>query len=359
MTHSKRLSLTLLAALAALVAWGQPRMAVSPEVANLGEVVFQVPRKVSFTVTNQGTGPLQILQVIPSCGCTTVEWTRTSIAPGETGEISATYDAKMMGVFQKELEVYTNASDEPVYLPLQGRVVGTVTDYSGVFPVDLGQVRMSTNVIEFDNVNKGDKPVAELRLVNVGRKSYKPQLMHLPSYLTVDYQPEMLAGGRIGKVVLTLDSERLRELGLTQASIYLARYPGDKISEENEVVVSSVLLPDFSQMTAAQLAIAPQLTLSADSVTLKEKGLRKRLTADVTLTNTGRSTLTVHTVQVFGKALDVRLKKSVLAPGESTRMRITADRARLKTKKVSPRVLIISDDPKTPKRVVSVQAPLE
>ncbi len=354
----KRLSLLLFAPLAALAAWGQPRMAVSPEVANLGEVMFQMPRKVSFAVTNKGTEALQILQVIPSCGCTTVEWTRTPIAPGGTGEIVATYDAKMMGVFQKELEVYTNESDEPIYLPLQGRVVSSVTDYSGVFPVDLGHVRMSTNVVEFDDVNKGDKPVAEIRLVNVGRKSYKPQLMYLPSYLTASYEPEVLAGGRIGKVLLTLDSERLRQMGLTQTSIYLARYMGDKIGEENEIAVSAVLLPDFSGLAANELAVAPALTLSTDSLNLGAMNGKKRLKGEVVLTNTGRSALKIQTVQVFSRALEVRLKKSTLAPGESVKMKITVSAAHLKKTKSRPRILIISDDPKQPKRIVKVNATL-
>ena len=127
----------------------------------------------------------------------------------------------------------------------QGRVVSKLSDYSGSFPIDLGNVRLNINNIEFDNVNRGDHPMVELQIVNMGRKSYKPYLMHLPPYLSAQYFPETLSGGRIGKIMLTLDSEKLHQMGLTQTSIYLARKVGDKVSEDNEITVSSVLLPDF------------------------------------------------------------------------------------------------------------------
>ena len=39
-------------------------------------------------------------------------------------------------------------------------------------------------------------------------------------------------------------------MGLTQTSIYLARKVGDKVSEDNEITGSSVLLPDFSSLSA-------------------------------------------------------------------------------------------------------------
>ena len=78
----------------------------------------------------------------------------------------------------------------------------------------------------------------ELQVLNRGRKSYQPRLMHLPSYLTARYSPEVLAGGRIGKIELTLNSEKLNTMGLTQTSVYLSRYEGDHVSDENEIAVS-------------------------------------------------------------------------------------------------------------------------
>ena len=150
----------------AMAAVAQPRVELDRDVANMGEIMFQLPSKVSFTLKNAGDEPLGITEVIPSCGCTAVEWTRELIAPGAEGTITAVYDAKMLGSFQKDLEVYTNASEEPMYLHMQGRVVSKLSDYSGTFPIDLGNVRLNVNNVEFDNVNRGDHPVMELQILN-------------------------------------------------------------------------------------------------------------------------------------------------------------------------------------------------
>lgn len=349
-----RFGLSVIALCMGVALWGQPRFAVERDVANLGEVIFQLPKTVTFAVKNTGDEDLMISHVTPSCGCTAADWPRTPIAPGASGEITAVYDASLLGVFQKELEVYTNASEEPFYLILQGRVVAQATDYAGSFPVDMGTVRMSTNVVEFDEVNKGDRPIAELQIVNLSRKSYTPQLMHLPPYLSAQYFPETLAGGRIGKIVLTLDSKLLMRMGLTQTSLYLARYMGEKVSDENEISVSAVLLPDFSRLTTAQLEQAPSMKLSTDSVNLGALNGKRKVSGVVTITNEGKTPLTIRSVQVFNKALNVNMGNSKVAPGKSVKLKVTVVGKYLGKDKNRPRVLLISDDPKHPKAILTV-----
>ena len=47
-----------------------------------------------FIVTNTGTEPLVIQNVVASCGCTTPEWTKQPIPAGATGKVTAIYDPK-------------------------------------------------------------------------------------------------------------------------------------------------------------------------------------------------------------------------------------------------------------------------
>ena len=119
----KRIYMWGLACMAAGALWAQPELKIDREVANMGELMFKMPGKAEFSIENTGTSDLLITDINPSCGCTTVDWTQTPIAPGETGKIEVVYDAKMLGVFQKDVEVYSNASEVPFYLHLHGRVV--------------------------------------------------------------------------------------------------------------------------------------------------------------------------------------------------------------------------------------------
>lgn len=349
----RKIGMMAVMAAASLTAAAQGKVVVDNPVNHVGEVVFQTPKQVVFTFQNKGKTPMQIIDVKPSCGCTQADWTRGSIAAGGRGQITAVYDALMLGTFHKELAVYTTASKEPIYLQMEGRVVTTKLDYSGDFPIDLGNVRLNTNYLEFDDVNRGDHPVAELQIFNQERTPYRPQLMHLPAYLSVECFPEVIAGGRMGRVRVTLDSEKLGLLGLNQTRIYLSRYMGDKIGEKNEILVSSVLLPDFSNLTTEQLAVAPKMELSQNELQFDMNG-KSKLTQVVTVTNNGQETLNIRTVQVFNQAVSVSLGDRTIQPGKSTQMKVTVNTKFLKKAKNRPRVLIISNDPSKAKQVINV-----
>jgi hypothetical protein len=221
------------------------------EIVKTGEVLFQKPHTVVFGFTNKGDKPLHIKKVHPSCGCAKASYTRGNIAPGERGEITVVYDAGILGTFSKYVEVYTNAGKDPEFLVFQGRVVRELSDYAIGFPIDLGNVRMNTNYIEFDNVVKGQVLATELKVVNTERTAYSPELMHLPPYLRAEYDPKDIPGGKTGVVRLILDSDKLTHYGLNQTSVYLARYSGDKIGEGNEIAVSAVLHPQSNTQSSS------------------------------------------------------------------------------------------------------------
>jgi len=338
------------------VVFGQTNFVPDNAKLRVGEVLFQKPKTVNFAFKNKGKKAFEIQKVIPSCGCTTVEWTKGSIEPGKTGLITAVYDAKMLGTFYKELAVYTTESQEPTYLSMEGRVVAELLDFAEDFPVEMGSLRINANYIEFDNVNRGDLPVAEFQVANLEREPYRPELMHLPAYLTAQSIPEVIAGGKTGRVRLTLDSKKLAMLGLNQTRIYVSRYPGDKVSEANEILVSAVLLPDFSMLTEEELARAPKIKFSTEDLdfgSLKGKS-KKQLKQEVIVTNEGQEPLEIRSVQVFNQALSVSLGKRTIAPGASTKLEVSINEKFLKKAKNRPRVLLISNDPVHAKSVINV-----
>ncbi|MCC8171924.1 MAG: DUF1573 domain-containing protein [Parabacteroides sp.] len=77
----------------------------------------------TFTIKNTGDAPLVITRVIASCGCTTPEWTKTPIEPGQTGEVKVTYNpARRPGPFAKTISVYSNGKDGNYILTIKGTV---------------------------------------------------------------------------------------------------------------------------------------------------------------------------------------------------------------------------------------------
>jgi hypothetical protein len=74
----------------------------------------------------------------------------------------------------------------------------------------------------------------------------------------------------------------------------------------------------------------------------------------VGLPNVGKSTLEIRSLQMFTMGLEVSLKDTKLAPGESTKMKITVLTKALKKARTKPRILMITNDPDHGKVMIPV-----
>lgn len=324
----------------------QARFTSNTELYGMGQIEWKHPTTAQYVITNTGDQPLVISGVDPDCACTVAQWTQTPIAPGAKGSISITFDAEALGHFRKSVAIFTNAAPHLIYLYFQGEVVREIKDFTRTHPFQIGQIRLDCNSIDFPDLQLGEHPQLHIGVVNLSGRPYEPILMHLPPYLTAEAQPSVLQEGEKGIITLTLNSERLTGLGLTQTSVYLSRFSGDKVGEENELPFSVVLLPDFSGMSEAEREQAPHLSLSEQAVDVAEQLQHKRRARrDVMLINTGRSPLQIRTLQVSHAAIGVSLKKNLLQPGETTRLRVTVDKKNLGKHRRPLRLLMITNDP--------------
>jgi hypothetical protein len=78
-------------------------------VKDYGKIVEGTQLNVAFRFRNTGKTPLVIGQVQPSCGCTVANRPEAPIAPGEEGQIKASFNSdNRVGVNHKSLIVSTN-----------------------------------------------------------------------------------------------------------------------------------------------------------------------------------------------------------------------------------------------------------
>lgn len=93
------------------------------ETIDLGKIKQGVPKVATFTVTNIGKEPLIIEQANPTCGCTMGDYTKSPIAPGKSGTITATYNAAALNHFDKHLTVKFAGIDELKSITITGDVL--------------------------------------------------------------------------------------------------------------------------------------------------------------------------------------------------------------------------------------------
>ena len=349
----KKLLLILFTLHLSLFSANAQRLTVTKTTIDVGRTGYQQPITATFELRNKGLRRLVIESLKPDCGCTAVDYPK-EVGIGDKFTIKMTYDARQLGHFQKMAAIKSNGSKVPVYLTMKGIVLAELIDYSGTYPLAIGDLLLDKNELEYDDVNKGDHPVQEIHILNNSMQEMTPNVMHLPPYLTAIVQPEKLAPGKPGTISVTLNSEKLRDYGLNQTSVYLAHQLGDKVSQDNEIGVSAVLLPDLKDYDNISKALAPQLQMSTTEIDFTDFGKKSKKTTEIILQNTGRTILKITSMQMFTRGLKVTLGKTTLEPGQTTTMKVTGVAEELKKVRTRPRILMITNDPDHAKVVINI-----
>mgnify|MGYP002623357351 CR=1 FL=1 len=324
------------------------------QVIDCGQVIYRNPVTAQFELVNEGGGSLTIKNVDTSCGCTTVNYPKGPISENKPFVVTVTYDARMMGHFEKYIDVYTSGASLPYTLTLRGEVVEQMKGYQGDYKFMLGKLKADKNEILFDDVNMGDNPTAEIHIANSTGDMATPVLSQLPEYLRAEVSPSSIAPGGTGVIKFTLESKKIPDYGLSQAVVYLGQRPGDRVGREKEIRVEAILLPTFPKMSEQQLVYAPKLKVSENTLDLGSFEGKKRKKGTVLLENVGRRELEITSIQMFTTGITVELPNMKIPPGESTKLKITADRKELRGVKQQPKVLMITNDPGNPKVVITV-----
>lgn len=98
----------------------QTQVAVPETSFTFGDFSWQEGQTHSFEVKNTGDRLLVIQDVMTSCGCITVDFTKEPVQPGGTAIVKVTYKADAPGYFNKTVTVYGNAEQLPVRLTVTG-----------------------------------------------------------------------------------------------------------------------------------------------------------------------------------------------------------------------------------------------
>jgi hypothetical protein len=108
-----------------IVADGLPKIKFVEETHDFGNIKEGTQATYEFKFTNTGNAPLILESVQASCGCTTPEWSKDPIAPGQTGKVIATFNSSgRPGTFVKTITVKYNGAVESNtnYLTIKGSV---------------------------------------------------------------------------------------------------------------------------------------------------------------------------------------------------------------------------------------------
>lgn len=99
-----------------------PEITLDTEVIDYGTIDQGADGVRVFKIKNTGKEPLIISNAQGSCGCTTPEWPKEPIRPGETKDMKVKYDTQRVGNFEKTVTITSNAKTPSKVVKIKGVV---------------------------------------------------------------------------------------------------------------------------------------------------------------------------------------------------------------------------------------------
>ncbi|MBS1526024.1 MAG: DUF1573 domain-containing protein [Bacteroidetes bacterium] len=121
--HSNSSNANLAAANSAAAPGDAPKMQFEKETHDFGKIRSGDKVTYDFKFTNTGKSPLIITDAKASCGCTTPNWPKTPVKPGEAGIIKVIFDSSgKNGLQDKQIVVTANTNPPQNIVHLIGEV---------------------------------------------------------------------------------------------------------------------------------------------------------------------------------------------------------------------------------------------
>ncbi len=198
---------------------GGPRLELSEQEWNFGEVWQGRAITHEVTVRNVGDAPLEFLDVKSSCGCTVISKPKSPLAPGESDTLTISYDAKKrVGPARQSFTMTTNDSVRP-NAALQ--IVGTVKAAYEIEPKEglvFGQLFRSSQVAKTVRITNKYSEKMHLEITaGAGAGPYRLELKETEPGtrwdLVATSEPPLPVGRFSTTVVLSTGVEQIPELG--------------------------------------------------------------------------------------------------------------------------------------------------
>lgn len=297
-----------------------------------------------FEFTNTGSAPLIIQRVSATCGCTSSEYTKKPVTPGEKGFISSEYNpANRPGPFDKTIRVYSNSNENPsIVLRIKGDVIAKPRSIEDDYPTLMGYIRLDNTQFAFMNVTNREKKLKVLNVVNISEKPVQLTMDRVPNYMNIEFKPATLNPGEKGSIEATFLGEKTNDYGYIRDRMTL-KINGEA-NPRNSIASTAIIKEDFSHLTAEQRAMAPKIDFDNPSFDFETITEGETVTHEYKFTNNGKSDLIIRKVHATCGCTAVAPPKKAIKPGETSSIKVIFN-SRGKLNKQHKTVRIYSNAP--------------
>lgn len=299
-----------------------------------------------FEFTNEGMIPLVLTNVRASCGCTTPRWTHEPIEPGQKGQITVTYNPSgRPGRFQKTVTVTSNATVPSTRLYIKGEVIPKPAKPTEEYPIQMGELRLKKNSINFTNVTKGANKTFAISYANTTEApitvdiiAHNDDYYFKPLVTRKDLQP-----AETGIIQVTLNSTECPIYGPIDTKMYIVVNGKKILSDEYAITIKANIKEDFSNMSVEERLQAPIMEYNP-SMDLGTITAGKKISTKFTITNAGVNALLIRRAIANDNAIELTSPKTIKG-GKKADLKVEINTQNLPAGNYTRVVTLITNDP--------------
>ena len=302
-----------------------------------------------FEFKNEGMAPLVLSNVRASCGCTTPQWTKEPIEPGQTGNITVTYNPNgRPGRFQKSITVTSNASAEPKRLYIKGEVIPKPAKPTEQYPITMGALKLKTKSLNFGVIkNTTSGKLLEIEYANTTDSVLTVGLAcsETDTYIKPSVSLKELKPSETGKLQFALQPADCPLWGPVESKAYVIVNGKLNKTDEYTITLKANIQEDFSQMTVEEQQQAPIVEISRE-INLGVIPSGKKFQGKVSLSNAGVNPLSIRRVYTNDANVSAQAPKAAIKSGKKIAIPLTINALNMPVAQYTRIMTVITNDPK-------------
>lgn len=298
-----------------------------------------------FRFVNDGTEPVAVVAARASCGCTTPTFTKTPVAPGDTGRVEVRYNpVGRPGRFSKTVSV-TLSGEQKQTLSVKGVVIGAQNTLKSRYPVDAGPLKLRGVAMPMGTVRNPGAKSATFEVYNATTEPITPSWRGLPKYMKVKAMPQTIPPGEQGVYSFVMTAGPDVPYGFVCDSLWLDIPGGEPVKVEFTAIVEE----DFRRLTPGERQKAPKVAVDTRVLDFGTvAGDAAPVVRELVVRNIGKGDMAVRRVYTLDPSLTVLSAPSKVRKGKSAAVRVRFDPSLAEGTMLNGRIQLIVNDPDEP-----------
>jgi rhodanese-related sulfurtransferase len=227
---------------------------------------------------------------------------------------------------------------------IQLRIKGNVIPTPDKLRQKIGILRSSVNRINFGNIFYQQSDTKKIEVENNRNSEITMTIEECPEYIKLEINPETLASGERGEILVTYDSKIKSNYGGSKDIPKINMKMGNQIHKGSFNIVANIV-EDFSKLSEQEMDDAPVVFFPKKYIDVGEIEAKEIKNIELEFENHGKNKLLIRHIEVNNTSFFLTEYDKVVEPGGKGKLIVNTN-PEYKGSKLNTSVNVITNDPK-------------